>query len=316
SNTLTSAERRDLMYQHFQWRLVPYLLHANQSPHLNISIETPKGEESAEPEVDDVDPWRSWIFELYGLGKIDQESNRSDYDLRTGLEADHITEDWRVRIRFRSNYEYIEVQKDDSKVSNSNQRQSLTTTTVRSLGDHWSAGLATSFSKSTYDNIQFSLYGGPELEYSFYPYQEALRKEVTLAYRMGFNKQNYFETTIFDRLEEDLWRHSLTLNARIRQPWGSLFSYIRVAQLLNDLDKNRLSAYLRLNIRLFKGLSVSFSSNYQRIRDQVSLPRGSASIEDLLLQTRRLATNYDVSLSAGINYTFGSVYNTVVNTRL
>ena len=315
SSTLTSDERREKLFQHFQWRMVPFLIKAGQEEVLDLAIANGSGRQEDAAKAEE-DPWRSWIFEVYSVGSADQESNRSEFDLRTGIEADHVTEDLRVRINLRSNYEYIEVQQDDSKVSNSNQRQSLFASVVPSLGDHWSVGVSTNMSKSTYDNIQYSFYGGPALEYSFFPYQQALKREVTLAYRVGFNRQNYFETTIFEKLEEDLWRHSITLNARIRQPWGSVFSYIRMAQLLNELDKNRLSAYLRLNVRLIRGLSVSFSTNYERIRDQISLPKGNASIEDLLLQTRRIATNYDLNLSVGLNYTFGSVFNNVVNTRL
>jgi len=48
----------------------------------------------------------------------------------------------------------------------------------------------------------------------------------------------------------------------------------------------------------------------------VSLPKGDASLEEVLLGKRQLATTYGIYISAGISYSFGSIYNNVVNTRL
>ena len=50
----------------------------------------------------------------------------------------------------------------------------------------------------------------------------------------------------------------------------------------------------------------------QIINDQISLPREEASIEDILLGQSQLATNFET----GLSYTFGSLYNNVINTRL
>lgn len=85
---------------------------------------------------------------------------------------------------------------------------------------------------------------------------------------------------------------------------------------MHDLNKNRISIDSRLSIRVFKGLSVNFSSNYDYVQDQLSLPKGDASLEEVLLGKRQLATTYGISVSAGISYSFGSIYNNVVNTRL
>ena len=51
------------------------------------------------------------------------------------------------------------------------------------------------------------------------------------------------------------------------------------------------------------------------MRDQLSLPRSSATDQEILLQRRELATEYQYSLSVGVSYTFGSIYNNVVNPR-
>jgi len=42
---------------------------------------------------------------------------------------------------------------------------------------------------------------------------------------------------------------------------------------------------------------------------------GSATEEEILLEQRQLATQYDYFLSLGLRYTFGSIYSNVVNPR-
>ena len=41
-----------------------------------------------------------------------------------------------------------------------------------------------------------------------------------------------------------------------------------------------------------------------------------ASIEDLLLRQRQISTNFQNRISLGLSYTFGSIFNNIVNTRL
>lgn len=71
-----------------------------------------------------------------------------------------------------------------------------------------------------------------------------------------------------------------------------------------------------LSVRILKGLAVRFSGDLKFIKDQVNLPAGSASIEDVLLQQKQIATNYEMGFGVGLSYTFGSAFNNVINTRL
>jgi hypothetical protein len=52
-----------------------------------------------------------------------------------------------------------------------------------------------------------------------------------------------------------------------------------------------------------------------RINDQLYLPAEGATDEEILLRRRQLATSYRYRLSIGASYTFGSIFNNVVNTR-
>ena len=71
----------------------------------------------------------------------------------------------------------------------------------------------------------------------------------------------------------------------------------------------------RTDVRIFKGFSVSQNGAISRRRDQLSLRRGEATTEEILVRQRELATDYSYDLGFGISYSFGSIFNNVVNPR-
>jgi hypothetical protein len=52
-----------------------------------------------------------------------------------------------------------------------------------------------------------------------------------------------------------------------------------------------------------------------RVPDRLKVAKGTASLEEVLLRRRQLATTYDYSFSVGLSFTFGSVFSNVVNPR-
>ena len=51
------------------------------------------------------------------------------------------------------------------------------------------------------------------------------------------------------------------------------------------------------------------------IRNQLYLPKKDLTDEEILLQRRQLATDSRYRVSFGFSYTFGSIFNNVVNPR-
>jgi hypothetical protein len=140
-------------------------------------------------------------------------------------------------------------------------------------------------------------------------------REITVAYRRGYEIANYLEETIYEQTEEALLNHALNATVRYRQRWGSISSRFIASHYLHDLDHYRLTFDGSTSVYVAQGLAVNFGANFQRIHDQLSLPRGDASLEDVLLQRRRLATSYRTWGEVGLSYTFGSIYSNVVNPR-
>ena len=155
-----------------------------------------------------------------------------------------------------------------------------------------------------------------QVEYNFIPYKEVLTREVTLAYKLGYNIYNYIEETIYEFIDQKMFNHSLTLNLRFREKWGSVYSYLVASQFLDLPEQNRLTINNNINLRIVRGLSLRISAYFRFIRDQINLPKGQASVEDLLLRQRQISTNYQNRISMGLSYTFGSIFNNIVNNRL
>jgi hypothetical protein len=52
------------------------------------------------------------------------------------------------------------------------------------------------------------------------------------------------------------------------------------------------------------------------VHDQLYLARGDATEEEVLTRQRSLATAFRLNGSVGLTFTFGSIYNSIVNPRL
>jgi hypothetical protein len=91
---------------------------------------------------------------------------------------------------------------------------------------------------------------------------------------------------------------------------------IEGSHYFHDFSKNRVEVYSQLRLRVTRGLSLRVTGRAELIHDQLNLPSAGASLEEILLSRKQLETAYLYSVSVGIGYTFGSIFNNVVNTRL
>lgn len=305
----TSSTLRDKLLNKLKLALVPFLDLANYN--LNINVD---------PSFKDLtvfdDKWKNWVFELSGSYNNDKEESRQTNRYEIEFEIDKLTEDWRIGAEIRRNESNRKFFSNDNTYKSNRKTTSLNGRVVRSITDHFSAGLFFGVFQNTYENIDLNRYIAPAIEYSFYPYKDVLSKEITLAYRIGTGKRNYIEKTIYGYEKQKLSSQTLSLNIRFRQKWGNISSYLNATQFLNDGTKKRFSLRSNLDIRIYEGLAVRFSGNINLIREQYSLAAGNTSIEDLLLQQREIATDYRTNFSIGLSYTFGSIYNSIINTRL
>ena len=263
------------------------------------------------------DPWRGWIFEAYGNFSFEKESLRETSSYRLGMDIDRVTPEWRVRINPDWFYESrIVERKGEDNITAIQRRARLSWSVVKSLGQHWSVGLFNRAEENTYTNISLGVWIAPAIEYNIFSYDDVPFKEFTIAYRLGLVHNRYAAETIFLETEESLGRHILDADLRLRQTWGNIFAGVSYRNFLQDWSKNRFSLDARFDIRIAKGLFVNFGGEYEIINDQISLARGDATLEEILLGQTQLATNFELEFRLGLSYTFGALYNNIVNTRL
>lgn len=311
---MTDDEVRKGLLKKVQSGLLQYVLQSDLADDISYTVNVDGNGE--QPEIDFTDPWNNWIFEVFGAAELDKESSREEFEYRAGFESDHVTDKLRIRTDlglFQANSEF---DRDGETFTSERFRYSADGSIVASLSDHWSAGIFAGGRHDTFTNIDFRYYFQPAIEYNIFPYREVLRREIVFAYKIGYFHNDYIEPTIFGLLTEGIFNQSIDVQIRYRQQWGNMYARLRGSTFLNDFSKNRVQLYSSLSVRLFKGLAIRFSGNFEIIRDQINLPAGDASIEDVLLQQKQIATDFELGFSVGLSYTFGSAFNNVINTRL
>jgi hypothetical protein len=303
-------ERRDIV-RTLAVALAPYLMQTPLREHLSLGVEAL---DESDASVDD--RWNGWTVEVYGDGSGDLEASQASLDLRYGVYIDRVTETWKIRIRPYFNYGLDRFEQDDETIRSESRRDGLESYVIRSVSEHWSVGLFGDVLTETFSNIDLRLRASPAVEYSVFPYREASRRELTVAYRMGLSHIQYRDTTIFDEIVQMLPGHAANATYELTQPWGSLDLSIEGSQFLHDLTKYRFELDGGISLQVSRGLSVRVGGEVELIHDQINLEKGDATLEELLLRRRQLATNFEIRGSVGFRYRFGSIYNNVVNTRL
>lgn len=315
AQSATSDERRREIVRVVKLGLVPFVARLPGAAGLDVTYKT-EARGLASPAAARKDPWNMWVFRLGGNSYFNGEkSSRSSY-VSGSTSAKRITEAWKIAVIANGSY-------NESKYTFSNNQGfanyshsfGLSQSVIKSVSPHLSVGEKTLLASSSYLNQKINLRIAPAIEYNFFPYKEATRRQFTLQYSPGVSHFQYEERTVYGKLSETYPNHSLAAFLDLKQPWGSVSSSLEGSSLLNDFTKNHLVSYTNFSVRLFKGFNLNMFSSVSLIRDQLHLPAADLSDEEILTRRRQLATSYSYYGGVGLSYTFGSVLNNIVNPR-
>ena len=311
---MTSAERRSGLTRTIQLGLVPFAVRTPQGAALRVTFED---DEDAVPTTSPADdPWRAWVFEIGANGSFEREQRQREVQVEGELQARRVTALWKIGIESEGRFERDRFDVDDRSITARNESYEAGAVAIRSLGGHWGTGAQVVVSSSTFNNLDLAARVAGAVEYSFFPYDEATRRQFVVQYSLGVSSFQYREVTIFDRLEETRPTQALVLGYDLDQPWGSANVEVETASFLDELQKYRVEFDANLDFRVLRGLSLRVGGNASLIRDQLNIVKRDATPEEVLLQQRALQTDYRYSAYVGINYTFGSIFNSVVNPRV
>ena len=280
----------------------------------NVSVDVP-GPETESENSTVKDPWNYWVFRFGANGFFDgQESNNSS-NLNFNVSARRVTEKNKFffRVSFSENKSTFTFDGEDIVAINNN--KSLNISDVLSINDHWSYGLFGNIGTSTFSNYDLFWRLRPAIEYNFFKYEDSAKKQLILSYRNGLVFNDYIERSVFVEEKELLFQHSFLLGGSVRQEWGNINGEASFNQYLHDTSLQSFGFFLGANIRVFKGFNFNVGGNYRITRDQINLPAGDISLEELLLQQQQLQSGYNYFVSVGFSYQFGSIYNSIVNPR-
>jgi len=312
--TATDDDRRKEFARVFRIGLVAYAAATPAFPRLDV---TWKGQADTPQTTARNDPWNFWVFRVNTNGNMNGEESSKSLSLRMNFSANRTTEQWKINLdgNASQNKNTFEVPEDNLRVDTVTNSWNVNMLVVKSVGPKLSTGIAASLNHSSFSNNDRSFTIRPAVEYDFFRYSESAQRKVAIQYGVGVSRFNYRELTVYDKLEETIPNHQVVGVIAFRQPWGSLQVQSEFAQHLNTLAQYHATVFGETDVRLFKGFSFNFFGEYERIRDQTSLRKGATSPEEVLLRIRQLATGYSYFFSFGVSYSFGSIYNSVVNTR-
>ena len=311
--TATEDDQRKAFARVFRIGLVAAAMGTTAAPQLDVTWTKPAGAASTAPKKD---PWNYWVFSVNVNGNRNGEKSSASTSSYFSVNANRTTEAWKIRSSAYRNENTNRFEIDDeTTVRSSTHSWGWDGLVVKSLSPHWSAGMTASVSHSSFNNFERSSSFTPGIEFNVFPYKDSARRSLIVKYRAGPTRNRYTEPTVYDKTSEVVLKHFVQAGMSLKQPWGSLYISSNFSQDMKRPERYRESIYGNTDVRIFKGFSVNFYGEYNKIADQISLKKDTASETDVLLRLRQLQTNYSYYMGFGVSYSFGSIFNSVVNPR-
>jgi len=308
----TGDDRRKAFSRIFKIGLLGYAAETSVAPQLDLTWTEPTQLRSSA----DRDRWNSWVFRVNLNGNLNGERASTFKSARLSFSASRTTDNWKINVSMGGNVDRSTfLLEDDRTVKSQRDNWNLSSLVVKSHGPRTSSGLRAQLWHDSFGNYRRASRIAPAVEFDFFPYKESNRRSLAVQYSIGPTRYQYVDLTIYDKMEETVPTHSVNLSVGLRQPWGSLSAVADFAQQLSHRDRYRSGVFGNADVRLFKGFSFNLFAEYARIKDQIALRKGTASTEDVLLRLRQLATDYSYFYGFGISYSFGSIFDNIVNPR-
>lgn len=312
-NDADDVIRRRLM-RTFSLLLAPYAARTAAAQRLTLTYAAPTGVQAAAQSIKD--PWNFWVYRLSANGFSSGEKSQSFGNMFFNASASRVTAAWKTTFSTNLSYDQSKFDLTAGQTFTKIQRDyGANALVVKSLGDHWSAGFTSNAGYSDFSNYDLNLRVQPAIEWNYFPYRDFTRKQLTAFYTLGVAAVRYQDSTIYGKIRESYPLQTGTVAWNVRQTWGSVNMSLFGSQYLHDRKYYSYGLSGFTDLRLTKGLSLNFGGNYSRVNDQLYLRKGALTDNQIIARQEALATNFRYFLNFGVSYTFGSIYNTVVNPR-
>ncbi len=300
----------------FTLLLVPYVRTTSAASLLRVVYDAPKGAAQASPQSVK-DKWNFFVLQLETNGFMSTESRQTSGNLFNDFRIRRVTEQNALRFGIFQSTRYSKFEIDDSTtVSNTIRQGVFFVRGVKALSSRLSIGALTNVGYSEFTNTKLVWRAAPVIEYNIFPWKQATSQQIAISYGVGPRYFRWKERTIFGRSTEWRAQQELVVGTDLRKSWGSVNVTTRYASFLPEVKKWNLSLNGNTSLNLVKGLQFNIGGGASLIRDQIFLSARGQTPEQILTQQRALASNYNIFVFTGLSYSFGSIYNSVVNPRL
>ena len=315
-NTTEDMRRRELA-RVLKLGLVPYAIRVSDSSPFSLQYDAPATAPGAGGAAVIQDPWDFWVYRVRANGSGNAESLNSSYQINGSVNISRTTEELKLSFNAYEEYRANTFTLSDSSEQTYILRSSdLSARIVRSISDHWSIGTRLTGGRSDFRNQEAAVGLDVSAEYNYFPWRDATSRQLIAAFALGGRYYDYKETTIYDLDTEVRPIARAILAGESRQQWGTIDGAMRYTHYLHDAKTYNLSFNGRAQFRLTRGLALELRGDAAKVNDQLYLRRGGATDSEVLTRQRALATNFRIGGSIGLTFTFGSIYNTIVNPRL
>ncbi len=316
----TKVELRELQLKYLKLGLVPFITKTGVVSDVAISM---KQDTSLQKKYDVTfgkkDPWNYWVFTIHTDGNISSEKLYKNFGYNTNFSASRITEELKTSVSIFGNFNKATYTFENGPITEKfiarNSFYGLHHYLVKSINNHWSTGYEAILNSSTFSNLKLQLYIRTAVEYNIFPYKEVNNRFLTLSYGIITRFNRYYDTTLYDKLNETLYAHSFRVNFDLNKKWGTVNSGMFYSNFFHNWKLNSLGVNINVNVRITGGLSFNIYSSGGLVHDQVYLPKSGATQQEILTRLRQLKSSYNFQTRVGINYQFGSKLNNFVNPR-
>ena len=319
----TESEIRNLLVQYVKVGLLPYITKKGYLQDVLLGMKKTETDSSKKQESSNQttkDKWNYWVYRVNANGNINADQNYRSNRFSANLSANRVTDKWKINARVSANrnnsiFTYDDGLGNTQKIKVNNSGWNAYHRLVKSMGEHWSAGYEATAYNSVFSNMKTGIIVGPAIEYAVFPYKDNTTKFLTFQYGINLIKNKYYDTTIYLKNKESLVYQYINANMSFNQKWGNFSTGINYLVYLHDPKVNNLNISIDASVRITGGLSFNMYAFGGLVKDQIYLPKGNASISDVLARRRQLASDFNFYTGFGISYRFGSMLNNFVNPR-
>jgi hypothetical protein len=317
----TDFETRAILLKYLQLGLVPFITKTTSIENIGFQMkENRSGDSGAIVPLSIKDPWNFWVFRISTNGNINADQVYKGFRYSGNVSVNRVTDKLKIsfNVNFSKNkntFEFDNGTGGTDKIEVTNENYQLNHQLVKSISDHWSLGYDLTVSRNTFTNYKSLVVIKPAIEYDVFPYKKVANKLLTIRYGIDFSESRYFDSTLYNKTHQALLGHGIDIALTFNQKWGTINMSGSYHNYLNNPSYYNFGLGGGVNIRITGGLSFNMFTFGSILRDQLYLPKGQASQQDILTRQRQISTNYNLYTYFGLSYRFGSKLNNFVNPR-